>query len=81
MGEIKYFTDETVIGERGHNEPLVEFLEKSLERAKNGEIVGMAGAVQYVDGAAGNFSTGFIRTQIMAGAMTCAIIHMVNNSG
>lgn len=73
MGDVRYFKDEVILNDRGENEALVGFLEEMLKKAKDGEIVGMAGGVQYVDGAGGDFTAGFVRNQMMIGTLFCAI--------
>lgn len=72
MGDVRYFLDATpIVNTSGINEDCVEQLEHILEKARNGEIVGIAGAVQYADGSTSGHRSGFLRIQAIVGALFC----------
>lgn len=59
-------------GERNPNPALIDSLEKALERAKAGEIVGAAYAFCYHDGYAGYELAGLVGGYSMLGAIETA---------
>lgn len=59
---------------------LIEFLEKQVERAKAGEIRGMAGAMLERDNTGSYFLVGFTGGFSMVGALDVAHVLLVRNA-
>lgn len=59
---------------------LIEFLEKQVERAKAGEIRGMAGAMLERDNTGSYFLAGFTGGFSMVGALDVAHVLLVRNA-
>lgn len=79
MGDVRYFLDASpIINTSGINEGCVEQLERLLQKAKDGEIVGIAGSVQYADGSTSGHRAGFLRTQAIVGALFCQATDMAS---
>lgn len=76
MGEVRWFTDEVILDERGQNEELVKTLEEMLQKAKDGEITGMNAGIQYADGSNGSFGSGFVKNQGMIGALMTQVFRL-----
>ena len=66
--------------EAGVNEDLIDGLEELLKQAKDGEIVGLCGAIQYGDDAVSSFAYGYRRHYPMMGALTGAIHRMLKDN-
>jgi hypothetical protein len=72
MGELVHIDGETIASSSGENEECILRLEELLDKAKNGEVVGIVCAVQYADGAHGCAEGGFVYDVRMAGELFCA---------
>ena len=60
---------ETILNERGVNDDCVTSLEGLLQKAKDGEITGICGAVQYVDHSTGTVMAGFTWNSALIGCL------------
>ena len=69
MGVIVYQDGSEVIGETGRNDDCVECLERLLEKALHGEVVGIAAAIQFADGSTSETRAGFLRTRATVGGL------------
>lgn len=76
MGEVRYFDGGTMLNERGYNENCVKFLEELLQKAKDGEIVGICVGMQYADGSNGATGAGFVYNQRMIGSLMSEIMRL-----
>jgi hypothetical protein len=77
MGDVRYIDNgDTILTDQGRNEDCVEHLERLLEKARNGEIVGVAEAVQYADGSTGHGVGGFIHNQRIVGALMTRVVKL-----
>ncbi len=66
----------SIIGERGANEDAISCIEKLLQKAKDGEIVGIAAAVQFADGSVSSPCGGFSRDTSMVGALMHHVVRL-----
>ncbi|NSY17256.1 hypothetical protein [Neorhizobium sp. AL 9.2.2] len=78
MGAVIYTDGNTMLSDQGTNEDTVEFLERLLQKAKDGEIVGVCAAVQYADRSTGDGNAGFFWNAPMIGGLTKIIHRLVN---
>ena len=62
-------TGEHLLDTSGKNPDCVEQLERLLQKARDGEVVGIAGAVQFKDGSTSTHRSGFIYNQRIIGAL------------
>lgn len=76
MGEVRYFEGGEPILEDGKNPECVEYLEQMLEKARSGEIVGVAIAMQYADGASSSGRAGFLFNQRVIGALMQQVVRL-----
>lgn len=78
MGEVVYTGGGQVLADRGHNEDCVECLEMLLAKAKDGEICGVAVAIQYTDRSNSEATGGFLWNRSVIGSLYCLIQRLVN---
>lgn len=78
MGEVISKDGATMLNERGQNDDCVETLERLLQKAKDGEIVGVAVSVQYADRAVGESIGGFIWNRPCIGSLMCMVARFTN---
>lgn len=69
MGVVIDTDGNEVSSERGINETCVECLERLLSKAKDGEIVGVSVAIQYLDGSTSSTVGGYIYNRRIIGEM------------
>ncbi|QIB38137.1 hypothetical protein G3A56_09160 [Rhizobium oryzihabitans] len=69
MGEVVYKDGDRILSERGQNQDCIECLEGLLEKAKGGEICGVAVAIQYSDRSTGETVAGFIWNRCVIGSL------------
>lgn len=69
MGVVQHIDGGVVTSETGINEGCIECLEMLLEKAKNGEIVGIAAAVQHADGSTSAPGGGFVFNRRIVGEL------------
>jgi hypothetical protein len=76
MGEVRYFHDETILTDKGVNDDCVGYLEGLLDKARNGEVVGVAVAIQFADGSTASTASGFIFNQRVVGALMTQVVKL-----
>lgn len=76
MGEVVATSGARITNDRGVNEDAIGCLERLLDKAKNGEIVGVVAAVQYADGSVGSPRGGFCHEMTMTGALMVHVVSM-----
>lgn len=76
MGEVRYFQDESILSDKGVNDDCVEYLEHLISKARDGEIVGVAVAIQFADGSTGSTTSGFIFNQRIVGALMTQVVKL-----
>ena len=77
MAEL-YNIDGSYRGEAGQPDPdVIEHLEKLMERAQAGEIVGIAYAFEWIDGSIGSARAGEQSARLV-GALECIKIALAN---
>ena len=69
MGEVLYTDGERILSERGRNQDCVECLEGLLKKAKDGEICGVAVAIQYIDRSNSETVAGFLWNRSVIGSL------------
>lgn len=69
MGAVHHIDVDAVTNEVGINEQCIECLEVMLEKARNGEIVGVVAAVQHADGSTSGPVGGFIHNSRIVGEL------------
>lgn len=69
MGEVVYKDGGRILSERSQNEDCVTCLEGLLQKARDGEVCGVAVAVQYSDRSNGETVGGFIWNRPMVGSL------------
>ncbi|MDW9528076.1 hypothetical protein RWE87_04940 [Sinorhizobium meliloti] len=73
MGEVVYKDGDRILSERGQNEDCIASLEGLLQKARDGEICGVAVAVQYSDRSNGETVAGFVWNRSLIGSLTYLI--------
>lgn len=76
MGEVVYTTGDRILTERGQNEDCVESLEGLLQKAKDGEICGVAVAIQYTDRSNSEMTAGFLWNRSVIGSLHYLMRHL-----
>lgn len=74
MGEVRTIYGTTLISESGYNESVVASLESILQKARDGEIVGFSGILNYKDGSLSTTCSGAAATYTSLGAAT-GLVH------
>lgn len=69
MGDVVYTNGDQVLTERGENKDCVAYLERLLQKAKDGEICGVAVAIQYTDRSNGEATAGFLWNRNVVGSL------------
>lgn len=78
--EVVYFSNKDVMKDASNqNAACVAALEELLQKAKDGEVVGIAYAVQYQDRSAGNAAAGFLFDTQIIGCLTRQIHRIIAN--
>jgi hypothetical protein len=77
MSNIKSITGETLSDGKTPNEMCVKGLEEMLEMARSGEIVGIAGAVQFHDNSGGYHFHGHVGSYSVLGALQVGLHALV----
>lgn len=73
MGEVVYKDGDRILSERGQNEDCIACLEGLLRKARDGEICGVAVAVQYSDRSNSETVAGFVWNRSLIGSLTYLI--------
>ena len=73
MGEVVYKDGNRILSESGQNQDCVACLEGLLQKAKDGEICGVAVAIQYSDRSSGETVAGFVWHRCVVGSLTFLI--------
>lgn len=69
MGEVVFTNGDRILTERSQNEDCVSCLEGLLQKAKDGEICGVAVAIQYTDRSNGESVAGFLWNRSVVGSL------------
>lgn len=78
MGEVVYKDGSSiVVSERGQNDECITCLRELLDKAENGEVTGVAVAVQYTDRSVGETIGGFIYNRPLAGALMALVMRLI----
>lgn len=78
MGEVVYTDGDVMLNERGQNDDCIETLERLLQKAKDGEIVGVAASAQYADRSVSESVGGFIWNSPCIGSLMCMVARFTN---
>ena len=78
-GIVTSLSGSSVINERGVNDNCVEQLERLLQKARDGEIVGVASAIQYADGSTSWCKAGFLWTNSVIGSLTILVHRLMED--
>ena len=76
MGEVSYIEGGVILTERNQNDKCVELLESLLQKAKDGEVIGINVAIQYADGSNGSTGAGFIYNNRQMGALMTEVFKL-----
>ena len=69
MTSVSYITGDEIVGEMDRNERCVEALERTVQKAKDGEIIGVVVVAQYRDGSNSGFEAGFLYNNRVVGSL------------
>lgn len=69
MGSVHHIDGDEIVPQSGGNQECIECLERVLEKARNGEIVGVAMAAQYADGSTSGPAGGFLYNSRIVGEL------------
>jgi hypothetical protein len=69
MGVVLYTDGGRILTERGQNEDCIECLERLLQKTKDGEICGVAIAIQYTDRSNAETTAGFLWNRSVIGSL------------
>lgn len=69
MGEVLYKDGDRILSPRGQNDDCVACLEGLLQKARDGEVCGVAVAIQYSDRSNGETVGGFVWNRPIIGSM------------
>lgn len=69
MADVVYLNGEEVLSDLNRNEGCVDALERMLQKAKDGEIIGFAAALQYRDGSNSGTQCGFVYDNRLVGCL------------
>lgn len=69
MGSVHHIGGDEILPASGVNQDCIECLERILEKARQGEIVGVAMAVQYADGSTSGPCSGFLFNSRVVGEL------------
>lgn len=78
MGTVVYTDNSQVMSERGVNENCVSSIEDLLQKAKDGEITGYCGAIQYSDKSTGTVLAGFTWNSALIGCLM-RLVHKLSS--
>ena len=76
MGSVHHIDGNEIVTAAGTNQDCIECLERILEKARNGEIVGVAMACQYADGSTSGPRAGFLYNARIVGEMMIAVTRL-----
>lgn len=78
MGAVICTDGDVMLNERNQNEDCIETLELLLQKAKDGEIVGIAASAQYADRSVAESVGGFIWNRPCIGSLMCLVARFTN---
>lgn len=79
MGEVHTLNGTELIGPEGYNRKVVAGLERLLQKARDGEIVGYSAILNYGDGSVSTTCQGASATYASVGAATC-LVHRLTST-
>lgn len=78
MGSVHHIDGDEIVTQEGVNHECVACLERALEKARDGEIVGVAMALQYADGSTSGPMGGFIYNSRIIGELMLRVMRLSN---
>lgn len=76
MGEVRYIADEKMLSDAGVNEECIDMFEGLLRKARDGEVIGAAIALQFADGSTSSACCGFLFNQRVVGALMAHVVRL-----
>lgn len=76
MGKIHHIYGDEIKSSSGVNEICIEGLESLLEKARNGEVVGVSIAAQHPDGSTTGYCSGFLYNARIVGELMIQVTRL-----